>query len=61
MIDKFRVSPPNTYLITTRGQAGYLQLNHNFPDDWASRFRTALDASPSSSGSSPVTTPPSTR
>ncbi|MFD1496658.1 hypothetical protein [Streptosporangium lutulentum] len=46
VIDKFRVSPPNTYLITTRGQAGYLQLNHNFPDDWASRFRTALDASP---------------
>ena len=46
MIDKFRLSPPNTYLIATRGQAGYLQLNHNFPGDWAPRFRAALDASP---------------
>jgi hypothetical protein len=46
VIDKFRVSPPNTYLIATQGQAGYLQLNHGFPNDWASRFRAALDASP---------------
>ncbi|WP_143653108.1 hypothetical protein [Streptosporangium subroseum] len=46
VIDKFRLSPPNTYLVATRGQAGYLQLNHNFPGDWAPRFRAALDASP---------------
>lgn len=46
VIDKFRVLPPNTYLVASRGQAAYLQLNHGFPDDWASRFRAALDASP---------------
>ncbi|MEV4092226.1 hypothetical protein [Streptosporangium saharense] len=46
VIDKFRVSPPNTYLVASRGQAAYLQLNHGFPTDWAQRFRTALDASP---------------
>ncbi|WP_329084638.1 MULTISPECIES: hypothetical protein [unclassified Streptosporangium] len=45
VIDKLRVSPPNTYLVATRGQAGYLQLNHGFPPDWAPRFRAALDAS----------------
>ncbi|GAA4187638.1 hypothetical protein GCM10022252_21550 [Streptosporangium oxazolinicum] len=45
VIDKLRVSPPNTYLVATRGQAGYLQLNHGFPHDWAPRFRAALDAS----------------
>ncbi|WP_440065776.1 hypothetical protein [Streptosporangium sp. OZ121] len=44
VIDKLRVSPPNTYLVATRGQAGYLQLNHGFPTDWAPRFRAALDA-----------------
>ncbi|MEU3167512.1 hypothetical protein [Streptosporangium sp. NPDC006930] len=44
VIDKLRVSPPNTYLVATRGQAGYLQLNHGFPQDWAQRFRAALDA-----------------
>ncbi|MFF5244569.1 hypothetical protein ACFY3V_09840 [Streptosporangium sp. NPDC000095] len=44
VIDKLRVSPPNTYLVATRGQAGYLQLNHGFPHDWAQRFRAALDA-----------------
>ncbi|MER7133689.1 hypothetical protein [Streptosporangium saharense] len=46
VIDKFRVSPPNTYLVASRGQAAYLQLNHGFPADWAQRFRAALDASP---------------
>ncbi|MFF3440214.1 hypothetical protein [Streptosporangium sp. NPDC002721] len=44
IIDKLRVSPPNTYLVATRGQAGYLQLNHGFPTDWAQRFRAALDS-----------------
>ncbi|MEU1883752.1 hypothetical protein ABZ470_41155 [Streptosporangium sp. NPDC020072] len=46
VIDKFRVSPPNTYLVASRGQAAYLQLNHGFPTDWSKRFRAALDASP---------------
>ncbi|MFI6454136.1 hypothetical protein ACIBF6_21555 [Streptosporangium amethystogenes] len=45
VIDKLRASPPNTYLVATRAQAGYLQLNHGYPDDWAPRFRAALDAS----------------
>lgn len=44
IIDKLRVSPPNTYLVATRGQAAYLQLNHGYPHDWAQRFRAALDA-----------------
>ncbi|WP_433364662.1 hypothetical protein [Streptosporangium sp. CA-115845] len=44
VLDKLRASPPNTYLVATRGQAGYLQLNHGFPNDWAPRFRAALDA-----------------
>ncbi|MBB2911152.1 hypothetical protein FHS43_002417 [Streptosporangium becharense] len=44
VIDKLRVSPPNTFLVTTRGQAAYLQLNHGYPADWAQRFRAALDA-----------------
>ncbi|GAA3007694.1 hypothetical protein [Streptosporangium longisporum] len=44
VIAKLRTSPPNTYLVATRGQAGYLQLNHGFPTDWAPRFRAALDA-----------------
>lgn len=45
VIDKFRVSPPNTYLVASRGQAAYLQLNHGFPADWEKRFRAALDSS----------------
>ncbi|WP_425964851.1 hypothetical protein [Streptosporangium sp. DT93] len=44
VINELRTSPPNTYLVATRGQAGYLQLNHGFPTDWAPRFRAALDA-----------------
>ncbi|WP_344973001.1 hypothetical protein [Streptosporangium fragile] len=44
VIDKLRVSEPNTFLVVTRGQAGYLQLNHGYPDDWLPRFRAALDA-----------------
>ncbi|MGW0592816.1 hypothetical protein [Streptosporangium sp. NPDC002607] len=44
VLDKLRASPPNTYLVATRAQAGYLQLNHGFPNDWTPRFRAALDA-----------------
>lgn len=43
-LTKLRASPPNTYLVATRAQAGYLQLNHGYPADWAPRFRAALDA-----------------
>lgn len=45
VLTKLRASPPNTYLVATRAQAGYLQLNHGYPKDWAQRFRATLDAS----------------
>ncbi|MEV6033740.1 hypothetical protein AB0L65_21470 [Nonomuraea sp. NPDC052116] len=38
--------PRNSYLIVSRGQVSYLQLNEGFPDDWGTKFRAALDASP---------------
>ncbi|MEV4579632.1 hypothetical protein AB0K16_40935 [Nonomuraea jabiensis] len=38
--------PRNSYLIVSRGQVSYLQLNEGFPEDWGTRFRAALDASP---------------
>ena len=39
-------SPRNTYLVVSRGQISYLQLNEGFPADWGPRFRAALDAAP---------------
>ncbi|WP_127935850.1 hypothetical protein [Nonomuraea polychroma] len=39
-------SPRNSYLMVSRGQVSYLQLNEGFPADWGERFRAALDASP---------------
>ncbi|GII03969.1 hypothetical protein [Planobispora takensis] len=45
VIDKLTLSPGNTYLVVSRGQAAYLQLNHGFPADWDKRFRVALDSS----------------
>ncbi|MEV7008060.1 hypothetical protein [Streptosporangium sp. NPDC051022] len=45
VLDMFRMMPPNTYLVASRGQAAYLQLNHGFPADWEKRFRAALDSS----------------
>ncbi|MBE1586861.1 hypothetical protein ACFPOI_00390 [Nonomuraea angiospora] len=38
--------PRNSYLIVSRGQVSYLQLNEGFPEDWGTKFRAALDASP---------------
>ncbi|MBB5962330.1 hypothetical protein [Planomonospora venezuelensis] len=46
VIDKLKLSPPNTYLVVSRGQAAYLQLNHGYPDAWDRRLRAALDAAP---------------
>ncbi|MBG0832520.1 hypothetical protein HS041_32985 [Planomonospora sp. ID67723] len=46
VIDKLRLSPPNTYLVVSQGQAAYLQLNHGYPVDWQERFRTVLDSAP---------------
>ncbi|MEU8245968.1 hypothetical protein [Nonomuraea sp. NPDC048916] len=45
-VAKLKESPRNTYLVVSRGQVGYLQLNEGFPKDWGEKFRAALDASP---------------
>ncbi|MGI5274040.1 hypothetical protein ACQEUU_33235 [Nonomuraea sp. CA-218870] len=39
-------SPRNTYIVVSRGQVSYLQLNEGFPEGWGERFRAALDAAP---------------
>ncbi|MEV0615256.1 proline-rich domain-containing protein [Nonomuraea sp. NPDC050404] len=36
----------NSYLIVSRGQVSYLQLNQGFPADWGEKFRAALDKAP---------------
>ncbi|WP_344488960.1 hypothetical protein [Nonomuraea monospora] len=36
----------NSYLMVSRGQVSYLQLNEGYPKDWGERFRAALDKSP---------------
>ncbi|MEU4573273.1 hypothetical protein [Nonomuraea sp. NPDC023979] len=49
VVDRLRPgpeSPRNTYLVVSKGQVSYLQLNDGFPADWGERFRAALDASP---------------
>ncbi|TYB67705.1 hypothetical protein FXF51_13055 [Nonomuraea sp. PA05] len=35
----------NSYLMVSRGQVSYLQLNEGYPKDWGERFRAALDKS----------------
>ncbi|MDP4502747.1 hypothetical protein [Nonomuraea turcica] len=45
-VKKLKDSPRNSYLMVSRGQVSYLQLNEGFPADWGERFRAALDASP---------------
>jgi hypothetical protein len=45
-VKKLKESPRNSYLMVSRGQVSYLQLNEGFPADWGERFRAALDASP---------------
>ncbi|MET8157594.1 hypothetical protein ABZT47_14550 [Sphaerisporangium sp. NPDC005289] len=45
VLTALRGKAPNTFLITTRGQAAYLELNEGFPPEWGERFRAALDAS----------------
>ncbi|MEV4837273.1 hypothetical protein AB0K05_22305 [Nonomuraea sp. NPDC049486] len=39
-------SPRNTYVVVSRGQVSYLQLNEGFPEGWGEKFRAALDAAP---------------
>ncbi|PZG03127.1 hypothetical protein C1J01_46490 [Nonomuraea aridisoli] len=45
-VKALKEQPRNSYLIVSRGQVSYLQLNQGFSDDWGERFRAALDASP---------------
>jgi hypothetical protein len=45
-VNALKEQPRNSYLIVSRGQVSYLQLNQGFADDWGERFRAALDASP---------------
>ncbi|MBB4701708.1 hypothetical protein [Sphaerisporangium siamense] len=47
VLTALRGKAANTFLITSRGQAAYLELNHGFPSDWGKRFRAALDSSTS--------------
>ncbi|MEW9551292.1 hypothetical protein [Nonomuraea sp. NPDC050783] len=45
-VKALREQPRNSYLMVSRGQVSYLQLNEGYPADWGERFRAALDASP---------------
>ncbi|MEU8359332.1 hypothetical protein AB0C27_25280 [Nonomuraea sp. NPDC048882] len=45
-VEKLKTQPRNSYLMVSRGQVSYLQLNEGFPEDWGERFRAALDKSP---------------
>jgi hypothetical protein len=45
-VAKLKSQPRNSYLMVSRAQVSYLQLNEGFPDDWGERFRAALDKSP---------------
>ncbi|WP_203986001.1 hypothetical protein [Sphaerisporangium rufum] len=45
VLTALRGKPRNTFVIMTRGQAAYLELNEGFPADWGPRFRASLDRS----------------
>ncbi|MEV5408701.1 hypothetical protein AB0K60_07670 [Thermopolyspora sp. NPDC052614] len=45
LITQLRTLGPQTYLLATRGQDAYLELNHGYPADWGTRFRETLDKS----------------
>ncbi|MEU9885186.1 hypothetical protein [Sphaerisporangium sp. NPDC051011] len=47
VLTALRSKAANTFVITSRGQAAYLELNHGFSSDWGKRFRAALEASTS--------------
>ncbi|MFG1945249.1 hypothetical protein [Nonomuraea sp. NPDC048826] len=49
VLDRLRPSPDNprnTYVVVSRGQVSYLQLNEGFPEGWGEKFRASLDAAP---------------
>ncbi|MFC5824320.1 hypothetical protein [Nonomuraea insulae] len=45
-VQALKEQPRNSYLMVSRGQVSYLQLNEGYPADWGERFRAALDKSP---------------
>ncbi|MDH2429069.1 hypothetical protein [Sphaerisporangium sp. TRM90804] len=45
VLTALRARPANTFVMASRGQAAYLELNHGFPDRWGERFRASLDSS----------------
>ncbi|WP_146104136.1 hypothetical protein [Nonomuraea solani] len=45
-VQKLKEQPRNSYLMVSRGQVSYLQLNEGFPADWGAKYRAALDKSP---------------
>ncbi|MGW4798799.1 hypothetical protein ACWEPC_40925 [Nonomuraea sp. NPDC004297] len=45
-VEALKEASRNSYLMVSRGQVSYLQLNEGFPADWGERFRAALDKSP---------------
>ena len=45
LVAQIRSLGPQTYLMVSRGQSGYLELNNGYPVDWGDRFRAALSAS----------------
>ncbi|GAA3551737.1 hypothetical protein GCM10022419_035050 [Nonomuraea rosea] len=45
-IKMLKEQPRNSYLMVSRGQISYLQLNEGYSEDWGTKFRAALDASP---------------
>ncbi|NRQ40515.1 hypothetical protein HII36_53185 [Nonomuraea sp. NN258] len=46
VVATMKEQPRNSYLVVSRGQVSYLQLNEGFPEGWGEKFRAALDASP---------------
>ncbi|MFC4586192.1 hypothetical protein ACFO8L_08915 [Sphaerisporangium corydalis] len=46
VLTSLRSKPANTFVIASRGQAAYLELNHGFPTGWGERFRASLESSP---------------
>ncbi|MGW0805656.1 hypothetical protein [Nonomuraea sp. NPDC002799] len=45
-VQALKEQPRNSYLIVSRAQVSYLQLNEGYAEDWGERYRAALDASP---------------
>ncbi|MFD0658905.1 hypothetical protein [Thermocatellispora tengchongensis] len=45
IVSDLRMLGPRSYVIATKGQAHYLELNNGYPKGWGERFRAALDSS----------------